>query len=111
MWRYSEVVICRSKDEVMEAIISGRCFIISLGADVGAWPDSLSDSLKSNSTLTYLDLRGNSIDDRGARALSDFLKSNSTLTTLNLNENSIGELGASLLSDSQIKLNSHRTLS
>ena len=52
---------------------------------------SLSDSLKSNSTLTELNLYQSSIGDSGARALSDSLKSNSTLTKLDLYENSIGD--------------------
>jgi len=54
----------------------------------------LSDALKSNTTLTTLDLSHNSIGDSGAESLSDALKSNSTLTTLYLNNNSIGDSGA-----------------
>ena len=69
----------------------------------------MSDALKSNTTLTELDLRcqhernnaqmmsisnslfsifikttGNSIGERGVKSLSDALKSNTTLTKLNL---------------------------
>ena len=44
----------------------------------------MSDSLKSNTTLTELDLAMCSSGDSGVSALSDALKSNSTLTTLNL---------------------------
>ena len=43
---------------------------------------ALSNSLKSNSTLRYLDLSFTLISDLGTLSLSDSLKSNSTLTTL-----------------------------
>ncbi|KAG0293597.1 hypothetical protein BGZ98_002110, partial [Dissophora globulifera] len=57
----------------------------------------LAEALKTNSTLTKLDLWDNSIRDNGAQALSEALKINSTLTTLNLRNNSIGDNGAQAL--------------
>ncbi|KAF9177643.1 hypothetical protein BGZ51_008505 [Haplosporangium sp. Z 767] len=59
---------------------------------------ALSEVLKINSTLTTLDLRGNSIGNNGARALSEALMTNSTLITLDLRNNSIGDNGALALS-------------
>ncbi|KAF9177180.1 hypothetical protein BGZ51_009033, partial [Haplosporangium sp. Z 767] len=65
----------------------------------------LAETLKTNTTLTTLDLGNNSIKDNGALALSDALKTNSTLITLNLGNNSIGDKGAVALSDA-LKTNS-----
>ncbi|KAG0363320.1 hypothetical protein BGX24_004911, partial [Mortierella sp. AD032] len=59
---------------------------------------ALSKALKTNSTLTTLDLLGNSIGENGAVAVSEALKINPTLTTLNLDANSIKEKGAMALS-------------
>ncbi|KAF9432437.1 hypothetical protein BGZ76_010812 [Entomortierella beljakovae] len=58
----------------------------------------LVNSLKTNTTLTHLDLRHNKIGNEGALALLEALKTNTTLTTLNLSDNSIGEGGALALS-------------
>ncbi|KAF9335399.1 hypothetical protein BG006_000186 [Podila minutissima] len=60
---------------------------------------ALAEALKTNSTLTTLNLEGNSIDDNGAQALAETLKTNSTLTTLNLEHNSIGDNGARALAE------------
>ncbi|KAF9944994.1 hypothetical protein BGZ72_001783, partial [Mortierella alpina] len=68
----------------------------------------LSETLRTNATLTILDLRGNSIGDNGALALSEALKINSTLTTLDLWNNSIGDNGAQALSEA-LKTNSTLT--
>ncbi|KAF9933676.1 hypothetical protein BGZ67_004171 [Mortierella alpina] len=57
----------------------------------------LAETLKTNSTLTTLDLRSNAIGDSGAKALGEALKTNSTLTTLDLTNNSIGDDGAKAL--------------
>ncbi|KAG9061040.1 hypothetical protein KI688_007669 [Linnemannia hyalina] len=57
----------------------------------------LSKALKTNSTLTTLDLFGNSIGRDGAQALSEALKTNSTLTTLDLKNSRIGSDGAQAL--------------
>ena len=40
----------------------------------------LSDSLKINKTVTYLDLGGNKIGDESMKYLSDYLKRDTTLT-------------------------------
>ncbi|KAF9902118.1 hypothetical protein EC991_005258 [Linnemannia zychae] len=59
----------------------------------------LSESLKTDSTLTTLNLQDNSIGDNGAQALAEALKINSTLTTLSLQDNSIGDNGAQALAE------------
>ncbi|KAI8594316.1 hypothetical protein EDD21DRAFT_449466, partial [Dissophora ornata] len=56
-------------------------------------------SLKTNTTLTALNLRDNSIREEGALALSETLKTNTTLTTLNLQYNLIEKKGALALSE------------
>ncbi|KAG0287248.1 hypothetical protein BGZ96_008816, partial [Linnemannia gamsii] len=58
----------------------------------------LAEALRTNSTLTSLDLGNNSIGEFGAKDLSRALETNSTLITLNLRSNSIGEFGAKALS-------------
>ncbi|KAG0047223.1 hypothetical protein BGZ90_007936, partial [Linnemannia elongata] len=60
---------------------------------------ALSEALKTNRTLVILYLQGNSIGSNGAQELSEALKSNSTLTTLNLYKNSIGSDGAKALAE------------
>ncbi|KAG0276698.1 hypothetical protein BGZ95_007162 [Linnemannia exigua] len=67
----------------------------------------LSDALMFNSTLTTLDLSNNWIKENGAVALSEALKTNFTLTTLNLSYNSIRDSGAVALSGA---LNTNSTL-
>ncbi|KAK3819060.1 MAG: hypothetical protein J3R72DRAFT_529307 [Linnemannia gamsii] len=69
---------------------------------------ALAEALKTNSTLTTLDLWNNSIGSDGAKALAEALKTNSTLTTLNLNRNSIGGDGAKALAEA-LKTNSTLT--
>ncbi|KAF9962085.1 hypothetical protein BGZ72_010691 [Mortierella alpina] len=58
---------------------------------------ALAEVLKTNTTLTTLDLQSNSVGDIGAQALSEALQTNSTLTTLALNNNNIGDNGAQAL--------------
>ncbi|KAG0196550.1 hypothetical protein BGX28_009996, partial [Mortierella sp. GBA30] len=70
---------------------------------------ALSEALKTNSTLTTLHLKRNSIGDNGAVALSEALNTNSTVTTLNLSYNSIGDNGAVALSET-LKTNSTLTI-
>ncbi|KAG0375797.1 hypothetical protein BGX24_008647 [Mortierella sp. AD032] len=65
----------------------------------------LAEALKTNSTLTTLDLKHNSIGDNGAKTLAEALKTNSTLTTLYLQGNSIGDSGAQALAEA-LKSNS-----
>ena len=60
---------------------------------------ALSEALKTNLTLTSLELRNNKIGDNGAVALSEALKINPTLTTLDLHSNSIGPNGVQALSE------------
>ncbi|KAG0248331.1 hypothetical protein BGZ95_008108, partial [Linnemannia exigua] len=54
----------------------------------------LAETLKTNSTLTTLDLSYNPIGEGGAVVLAEALKTNSTLTTLTLHCNLIKESGA-----------------
>ena len=68
----------------------------------------LTDVLKSNTTVTKLNLCDNDIDDAGAAGLADALKINTTLWVLNLSENSIGDAGAANLADA-LKLNATLT--
>ncbi|KAG0374146.1 hypothetical protein BGX24_010795, partial [Mortierella sp. AD032] len=70
--------------------------------------ERLAEAVKTNSTLTTLDLYGNSIRAHGAVALSKALTTNSTLATLNLNSNAIGDNGAVALSEA-LKINSTLT--
>ncbi|KAF9946037.1 hypothetical protein BGZ72_000747 [Mortierella alpina] len=71
--------------------------------------EKLAEALKTNMTLTTLDLERNSIGDNGAQALSEALKTNSTLATLDLRDNSIGPNGAQALSEA-LKTNSSLTI-
>ena len=59
---------------------------------------SLSESLKTNTTLTNLNLEGNGIDSLAAYYLSESLKTNATLTTLNLRGNGLYSFGSKCLS-------------
>ncbi len=52
-----------------------------------------------NTTLTSLDISGNSIDSRGVISLTEVLKKNNTLQSLNLSENPIGEEGGLALAE------------
>ncbi|KAF9536368.1 hypothetical protein EC957_011235, partial [Mortierella hygrophila] len=67
----------------------------------------LSEALKTNRTLINLDLSSNSIGSDGAKALAEALKTNKTLTTLDLAYNSIGLFGVQVLSEA---LKTNRTL-
>ncbi|KAG0340547.1 hypothetical protein BG005_003180, partial [Podila minutissima] len=68
----------------------------------------LAEALKTDSTLTNLDLAGNAIGDDGAQALAEALKTNSTLITLDLAGNSVGDNGAQVLAEA-LKTNSTLT--
>ena len=59
---------------------------------------SLSESLKTNTTLTNLNLEGNEIDRCATFYLSESLKTNATLTTLNLRGTSVSHFGSKCLS-------------
>ena len=60
---------------------------------------SLSNVLKTNTTVTTLDLHGNRIGGDGAAALGECLRYNTSLTTLNLNGSGIGDDGAAALGE------------
>eukprot|EP01125_Pyxidicula_operculata_P017669 TRINITY_DN6224_c0_g1_i1.p1 TRINITY_DN6224_c0_g1~~TRINITY_DN6224_c0_g1_i1.p1 ORF type:complete len:155 (+),score=29.84 TRINITY_DN6224_c0_g1_i1:66-530(+) len=66
----------------------------------------ISESLKSNTTLTGLVLDGDDINKEGARHISEYLKSNSTLTQLGIQSNTIGVEGVKHISESLLKSNS-----
>ncbi|KAF9944254.1 hypothetical protein BGZ70_004873, partial [Mortierella alpina] len=55
---------------------------------------TIAEVLKTNSTLTALDLTNNSSGDSGAGVLAEALKTNTTLSSLSLNNNNIGDNGA-----------------
>ncbi|KAF9904158.1 hypothetical protein EC991_002993 [Linnemannia zychae] len=69
---------------------------------------ALAEALKIN-TLTTLDLQSNSIGDNGTQALAEALKTNNTLTTLDLYNNEIGPYGAQALAEA-LKINSTITI-
>ena len=68
----------------------------------------LAEVIKTNSTLTLLNLSNSSIGDDGVAALAKAIKKNSTLTELNLSGNTIGVEGVTALSEA-IKKNSTLT--
>ncbi|CAE7713668.1 NLRC3, partial [Symbiodinium microadriaticum] len=57
---------------------------------------ALADALKSNSTVTHVDLRYNEIGDEGDKALADAVESNRTVT-VNLTGSQLGGKGAKAL--------------
>ncbi|ORZ15545.1 hypothetical protein BCR41DRAFT_396509 [Lobosporangium transversale] len=64
----------------------------------------LSEALKTNKTLTTLDLMCNRIGKEGALALLEALKTNTTLITLDMEYDSLGKEGALLLSKTNTTL-------
>ncbi|GAM17391.1 hypothetical protein SAMD00019534_005660, partial [Acytostelium subglobosum LB1] len=60
----------------------------------------ISQALRSNTSLTYLDLNGNNIKPEGCRELATLISANQTLKTLKLGNNSIGNQGATYLAAS-----------
>ncbi|KAG0375255.1 hypothetical protein BGX24_009350 [Mortierella sp. AD032] len=108
--------ITLSKDVVKLLIIqpktpSWHCKLsieVAPGSVGGKQIAAQAEVLKTNSTLTTLNLQNNSIGDDGAKALAEALKINSTLTTLNLYSNSIGDDGAKALAEA-LKMNSALT--
>ena len=69
---------------------------------------ALAEALKTNATLTVLNLRDNNIGPEGAIALADALKINTTLTYLSLWNNTIGPERAIALAEA-LKTNSTLT--
>ena len=59
----------------------------------------LAEALKSNTTLTVLNMSNNDIDDAGTAGLAEALKSNTTLTDLDLSSNAIGAGGPAVLAE------------
>ncbi|KAG0050177.1 hypothetical protein BGZ83_005043 [Gryganskiella cystojenkinii] len=70
---------------------------------------TLAEALKTNSTLTTLNLSNNKIGDIEAQALAEALKTNSTLTTLTLLYNQIRDIGAQALAEA-LKTNNTLTV-
>ncbi|KAL0242495.1 hypothetical protein GEMRC1_005058 [Eukaryota sp. GEM-RC1] len=69
---------------------------------------ALAEVLKINTSVTGIDLRNNSIGDEGARALAEALKVNVSVTSVNLWDNSIGYEGARALAEA-LKVNASVT--
>ena len=86
------VVILDSDSEIHQHFV--RCDLI--GAS-GA--SSLARALRSNRSLTYLDLSFNEIGKAGAAALGEALQSNCTLSHLFLCSNAIGDSGTASLGE------------
>jgi len=59
----------------------------------------LANELRTNRTITSLNLSFNYIGPTGAEALAEALKSNKTVTSLNLENNNIGDKGAKAIAD------------
>eukprot|EP00013_Stygamoeba_regulata_P011663 CAMPEP_0177682206 /NCGR_PEP_ID=MMETSP0447-20121125/31132_1 /TAXON_ID=0 /ORGANISM="Stygamoeba regulata, Strain BSH-02190019" /LENGTH=211 /DNA_ID=CAMNT_0019191687 /DNA_START=218 /DNA_END=853 /DNA_ORIENTATION=- len=68
----------------------------NIGAD-GA--TALANALKSNNTVTSLDLKGNFIAAAGAQAFAEYLKTNGSITDLNLGANRIGPVGGQAIGE------------
>eukprot|EP01006_Ploeotia_vitrea_P040674 TRINITY_DN66446_c0_g2_i1.p1 TRINITY_DN66446_c0_g2~~TRINITY_DN66446_c0_g2_i1.p1 ORF type:complete len:1081 (+),score=140.50 TRINITY_DN66446_c0_g2_i1:81-3245(+) len=60
---------------------------------------SLSEAMKSNSSVLVMDLQSNKITTEGADYICDFLKVNKHLTELNLTNNFLGDKGGQLLDE------------
>ncbi|KJE98088.1 hypothetical protein CAOG_008114 [Capsaspora owczarzaki ATCC 30864] len=68
----------------------------------------VAEALKSNTTLTQLNLGRNQIGDTGAQAIAEALKVNKAVTVLGLNENRVGDAGAQAVAEA-LKVNSTAT--
>jgi len=66
----------------------------SFGAEGAA---ALAEALKTNTTLTSINLEYNDLGAEGAKALVETLKTNTTLTSIELGNNNIGPEGAKAL--------------
>ncbi|KAL0242597.1 hypothetical protein GEMRC1_005160 [Eukaryota sp. GEM-RC1] len=60
---------------------------------------ALAEVLKVNASVTSVNLHYNFIKVEGARALAEVLKLNSSVTSVNLRTNSVGDVGARALAD------------
>ena len=70
---------------------------------------ALAYMLKNNSTLTELNISYNNINDEGTQALAEALKTNTTLTKLDLSKNNVTVLSSDLIKQINIKLNENYT--
>ncbi|KAL0242519.1 hypothetical protein GEMRC1_005082 [Eukaryota sp. GEM-RC1] len=68
----------------------------------------LIEALKTNTTVTSVDLEDSSIGAEGAKALAEALKVNASITSVSLAENSIGDEGVSALAEA-LKVNASIT--
>ncbi|CAF1259981.1 unnamed protein product [Rotaria sordida] len=70
----------------------------------------LADALKTNTTLTTLDIENNCIGDEGAKHFADALRNNTTLITLDIGCNGIADEGVQHLADALKKNTALKTL-
>jgi hypothetical protein len=114
------VARCTARDCTLSGVVEGGsawsfnlagCSFVDLSAS--NLPEdgllALAEVLNTNTELTSLSLRHNSISDNGVRALADALKINTALTVLLLGFNSIGNEGARALAGA-LEVNSALTL-
>eukprot|EP00300_Choanocystis_sp_HF-7_P028025 c33375_g1_i1.p1 GENE.c33375_g1_i1~~c33375_g1_i1.p1 ORF type:complete len:284 (-),score=89.70 c33375_g1_i1:5-808(-) len=102
-------------DDVAEALAEGlrskrnTLKVLNLGGnrigDVGA--KALGNALRTNTSLTYLELTRNNISTEGAKAIAQALHSNKSLNELGLGGNAIGDAGAAAFIEA---LNANETL-
>jgi Ran GTPase-activating protein (RanGAP) involved in mRNA processing and transport len=83
--------------QALAAVLKTNTTLTSLDLDSNQLGDTgaqaLTEALKTNTTLTSLDLSGNQLGDVGVQALAEALKTNTTLTRLNLGNNQPGKVG------------------
>jgi len=114
------VARCTARDCTLSGVVEGGsawsfnlagCSFVDLSAS--NLPEdgllALAEVLNTNTELTSLSLRHNSMSDNGVRALADALKINTALTVLLLGFNSIGNEGARALAGA-LEVNSALTL-
>ena len=77
---------------------------------------AIADALKTNTTLTEINLNNNNIEDEGVKVIAEMLKNNNTLRILILEDNEFGVEGAKAIAEalkenrSLIKLNIQQNL-
>lgn len=83
-------VLCDGRDAIgcRRLDLSGNCT-----EDGGAWVKAIVSGLETCKYLTYLDISGNEIGDRGVEELEELLRVNSTLQGLRLWGNQVTEAG------------------
>ncbi|CAF1163317.1 unnamed protein product [Didymodactylos carnosus] len=60
---------------------------------------AIAEALKTNQTLTALGINSNNISAEGAKAIAEALKTNQTLTTLHMYNNNITDAGAKAIAE------------